>query len=66
VSGLLDVGKGIVSVLLAIAVGGGLPCEILAALAAIVGHSRSIWIGFGAAGDRAGVRRLIVIARSWR
>src|SRR3954453_15440986 len=46
VSGLLDVGKGSIAVLLAIAVGGGLPLEIIAALAAIVGHSRSIWIGF--------------------
>ena len=57
-SGLLDVGKGVVAVLLAIAVGGGLPLEILAALAAIVGHSRSIWIGFaGGRGIAPGVRR---------
>ena len=32
--------------LLAIAVGGDLWLQILAALAAIFGHSRSIWIGF--------------------
>jgi acyl phosphate:glycerol-3-phosphate acyltransferase len=63
VSGLLDVGKGIVSVLLAIAVGGGLPLEILAALAAIVGHSRSIWIGFaGGRGIAPGFGGLLVIA----
>jgi glycerol-3-phosphate acyltransferase PlsY len=63
VSGLLDVGKGIVSVLLAIAVGGGLGLEILAALAAIVGHSRSIWIGFaGGRGIAPGFGGLIVIA----
>jgi glycerol-3-phosphate acyltransferase PlsY len=63
VSGLLDVGKGIVAVLLAIAVGGGLPLEILAALAAIVGHSRSIWIGFaGGRGIAPGFGGLIVIA----
>jgi acyl phosphate:glycerol-3-phosphate acyltransferase len=45
-SGLLDVGKGVVAVLLAIAVGGDLLLQALAAVAAIVGHSRSIWIGF--------------------
>jgi glycerol-3-phosphate acyltransferase PlsY len=62
-SGLLDVGKGVVSVLLAIAVGGGLPLEILAALAAIVGHSRSIWIGFaGGRGIAPGFGGLLVIA----
>ena len=62
-AGLLDVGKGIVAVLLAIAVGGGLPLEILAALAAIVGHSRSIWIGFaGGRGIAPGFGGLIVIA----
>jgi acyl phosphate:glycerol-3-phosphate acyltransferase len=63
VSGLLDVGKGIVAVLLAIAVGGGLPLEILAALAAIVGHSRSIWIGFsGGRGIAPAFGGLVVIA----
>ena len=63
VSGLLDVGKGVVAVLLAIAVGGGLPLEILAALAAIVGHSRSIWIGFaGGRGIAPAFGGLIVIA----
>ena len=62
-SGLLDVGKGVVAVLLAIAVGGGLPLEILAALAAIVGHSRSIWIGFaGGRGIAPAFGGLIVIA----
>jgi glycerol-3-phosphate acyltransferase PlsY len=62
-SGLLDVGKGVVSVLLGIAVGGGLPLEILAALAAIVGHSRSIWIGFaGGRGIAPGFGGLLVIA----
>lgn len=63
VSGLLDVAKGVVAVLLAIAVGGGLPLEILAALAAIVGHSRSIWIGFaGGRGIAPAFGGLIVIA----
>jgi glycerol-3-phosphate acyltransferase PlsY len=61
-SGLLDVGKGIVAVLLAIVVGGGLPLQILAALAAILGHSRSIWIGFnGGRGIAPGFGGLIVI-----
>ena len=60
-SGLLDVGKGIVSVLLAILVG-GLPLQILAAVAAIVGHSRSIFIGFkGGRGIAPGFGGLIVI-----
>ena len=45
-SGLLDVLKGIVAVVLAIVVGGGLGLQILAALAAILGHSRSPFIGF--------------------
>jgi glycerol-3-phosphate acyltransferase PlsY len=62
-SGLLDVGKGVVAVLLAIAVGGGLLLEILAALAAIIGHSRSIWIGFaGGRGIAPAFGGLIVIA----
>ena len=46
IAGLLDVSKGIVAVLIAIAVGGGLGLQIAAALAAVIGHSRSIWIGF--------------------
>jgi acyl phosphate:glycerol-3-phosphate acyltransferase len=63
ISGLLDVGKGIVAVLLAIAVGGGLGLQVLAALAAIVGHSRSIWIGFnGGRGIAPAFGTLVVIA----
>jgi glycerol-3-phosphate acyltransferase PlsY len=46
VSGLLDVAKGSVSVLLIIVLGGGVVPQVLAALAAIVGHSRSPYIGF--------------------
>jgi acyl phosphate:glycerol-3-phosphate acyltransferase len=61
-SGLLDVLKGIVAVAVAIVVGGGLPLEILAALAAIVGHSRSPFIGFsGGRGIAPGFGGLIVI-----
>jgi glycerol-3-phosphate acyltransferase PlsY len=44
VSGLLDVAKASVPVLLVIALGGGDVPRILAALAAIVGHSRSPFI----------------------
>jgi glycerol-3-phosphate acyltransferase PlsY len=44
VSGLLDVAKASAAVLLVIAVGGGDVPRILAALAAIVGHSRSPFI----------------------
>ncbi len=46
VSGLLDVAKGVCAVLIAMLIGGGVVAEILAALAAIVGHSRSPFIGF--------------------
>ena len=61
-SGLLDVLKGIVAVLVAIFAGGGLPLEILAAVAAIVGHSRSPFIGFkGGRGIAPGFGSLIVI-----
>ena len=61
-SGLLDVLKGVVAVLLARAVGGGLELQILAALAAIIGHSRSAFIGFsGGRGIAPGYGGLIVI-----
>lgn len=61
-SGLLDVGKGVASVLLAIAVGGDLWLQALAALAAIVGHSRSVFINFsGGRGIAPGFGGLIVI-----
>ena len=61
-SGLLDVLKGVVAVLLAIAVGGGLDLQVLAALAAIVGHSRSPFIGFsGGRGIAPGFGGLIVL-----
>jgi glycerol-3-phosphate acyltransferase PlsY len=46
VSGLLDVAKGSAAVLLVVAIGGGVVPQVLAALAAIVGHSRSPFIGF--------------------
>jgi glycerol-3-phosphate acyltransferase PlsY len=46
VSGLLDVAKGAVAVLLVIVLGGGAVPQVLAGLAAIVGHSRSPYIGF--------------------
>ncbi len=44
VSGLLDVAKASMAVLLVVAIGGGDVPRILAALAAIVGHSRSPFI----------------------
>jgi len=46
VSGLLDVAKASVAVLLVIAIGGDSIAQVVAALAAIVGHSRSVFIGF--------------------
>jgi acyl phosphate:glycerol-3-phosphate acyltransferase len=61
-SGLLDVAKGVVAVLLAIAVSGGILLQTLAAVAAIVGHSRSIWIGFqGGRGIAPGFGSLLVV-----
>jgi glycerol-3-phosphate acyltransferase PlsY len=61
-SGLLDVLKGIAAVLVAIVVGGGLLLEILAAVAAILGHSRSPFIGFsGGRGIAPGLGSLIMI-----
>lgn len=46
VSGLLDVAKASVAVLLIVVIGGGPVPQVLAALAAVVGHSRSPYIGF--------------------
>jgi len=61
-SGLLDMLKGIVAVLLAIAVGGDLIVQIAAALAAIIGHSRSVFIGFsGGRGIAPGFGGLVVL-----
>ena len=47
VAGLLDVTKGAVAVLVSIGLGGGIVIQTLAALGAIVGHSRSPYISFG-------------------
>lgn len=46
VSGLLDVAKAAVAVLVVIAIGGDHVAQVAAALAAVVGHSRSPFIGF--------------------
>jgi glycerol-3-phosphate acyltransferase PlsY len=46
VSGLLDMLKGTAAVLLVRWVGAGVEVEVLAGLAAIVGHSRSPFLGF--------------------
>ena len=43
---LLDVAKAIAVVLLIIAIGGGPVAQVIAALMAIIGHSRSPYIGF--------------------
>ena len=47
VSGLLDMLKGTVAVLLARWLGAGEDVQVLAALAAIIGHSRSVFLGLG-------------------
>jgi len=66
-TGFLDVCKGIVAVLIARAVGAGAAVEIVAALAAIVGHSRSPFLGMqGGRGVSAGFGGLLVISLSWR
>jgi glycerol-3-phosphate acyltransferase PlsY len=46
VSGLLDASKGSVAVLLAWVVGAGTGVAVLAAMAAVVGHSRSVFLNF--------------------
>ena len=45
VSGLLDVAKGAAAVLLVVVIGGDVVAQVVAALAVIVGHSRSVFIG---------------------
>jgi acyl phosphate:glycerol-3-phosphate acyltransferase len=46
ISGILDMLKGTVAVLVALALGAGVEVEVLAGLAAIIGHSRSPFLGF--------------------
>ena len=46
-AGLLDLAKGAVAVLLARWLGAGPAVEVLAGLAAVIGHSRSPFLGFG-------------------
>ena len=63
VSGLLDVAKGAVAVLIALVIGGGPGVEVAAALAAVIGHSRSIYIGFhGGRGIAPATGGVLVIA----
>lgn len=47
IAGILDVLKGVAAVLIAILLGGDGVAQVLAALAAILGHSRSPFINFG-------------------
>jgi glycerol-3-phosphate acyltransferase PlsY len=46
-SGLLDMFKGTVAVLVVMWLGAGVAVEALAGLAVIIGHSRSVFLGFG-------------------
>lgn len=63
VSGLLDVAKACVAVLLVVALGGGAVPQVVAALAAIVGHSRSPFIGLhGGRGVAPATGGAIIIA----
>jgi acyl phosphate:glycerol-3-phosphate acyltransferase len=63
ISGIADMLKGTAAVALVRLVGAGPEVEVLAALAAIVGHSRSIFIGFqGGRGISVGYGSLLVIS----
>jgi glycerol-3-phosphate acyltransferase PlsY len=63
VSGLLDVAKAAVAVLVVMALGGAEEAQVAAALAAIVGHSRSPYIGFhGGRGVAPATGGAIIIA----
>ncbi len=63
VSGLLDVAKGAAAVLLVVVLGAGPVPQVVAALAAIVGHSRSPFIGLsGGRGVAPGTGGALVIA----
>jgi glycerol-3-phosphate acyltransferase PlsY len=63
ISGALDVLKGVVAVLVARGVGAGVEIQILVALATVVGHSRSVFLGFGGGrGVAPGWGGLLVLA----
>lgn len=63
VSGLLDMLKGTAAVLLVRLLGAGVEVEVLAGLAAIVGHSRSPFLGFsGGRGVSAAFGAALVLA----
>src|SRR5450756_1480715 len=62
VSGLLDVAKASVAVLLVVAIGGDAVPQVVAALAAIVGHSRSPFIGLHGRGVAPATGGALVIA----
>jgi len=47
IAGLLDAAKGLVVVLLARLLGAGVEVQVFAAMASIIGHSRSPFLGFG-------------------
>lgn len=62
VSGVLDFLKGTAAVVLVRLLGGGPEVEVAAGLASIVGHSRSVFIGFhGGRGVSAGFGALLVV-----
>jgi glycerol-3-phosphate acyltransferase PlsY len=62
-SGLLDMLKGTAAVLLARWVGAGIEVEVLCGLAAIIGHSRSPFLGFsGGRGVSAAFGAALVLA----
>ena len=63
VSGLLDMLKGTAAVLLVRFLGAGIEVEVLAGLAAIIGHSRSPFLGFsGGRGVSAAFGAALVLA----
>jgi glycerol-3-phosphate acyltransferase PlsY len=63
VAGLLDVAKGMLATAIPLWLGAGSGVAIACALAAIIGHSRSVYIGFGGGrGVSPGLGGLLVLA----
>ena len=64
-AGLLDVAKGALSVAIPIVLGAGLLVQVICALVAIVGHSRSVYIGFGGGRGVAPGFGTVLVLQPW-